>query len=45
MLKYMNEKKFAPIPILYNHNKDLHIDVMSYVKRKELPYFGTATKN
>jgi len=45
MLKYMNEKKFSPIPILYSHDKELHIDVMSYVKPKELPYFGTATKN
>jgi len=45
MLRYMNEKKFSPIPILYSHDKELHIDVMSYVKPKELPYFGTATKN
>ena len=45
MLKYMNEKKFSPIPILYSHDKDLHIDVMSYVKPKELPFFGAATKN
>ena len=45
MLKYMNEKKFSPIPILYSHDNDLHIDVMSYVKPKELPYFGSSTKN
>ena len=45
MLEYMNKKKFSPIPILYSHDSDLHLDVMSYVKPKELPYFGTATKN
>ena len=44
MLKYMNEKKFSPIPILYSHDKELHIDIMSYVKPKELPYFGSASK-
>ena len=45
MMRYMNEKKFSPIPVLYEHDAETNIDVMSFKKPTELPFYGSATKN
>ena len=45
MMRYMNEKKFSPIPVLYEHDAETNIDFMSFKKPTELPFYGSATKN